>query len=98
MKLFMLRQGVFSFGLLLTVAAFSWWGICDATHHHLVSRTVHWTPLAVAKVGPNSIMKCILVTAYLCQDALYYMNLAPDPPYVTHFPCVLSIEYITMNA
>jgi hypothetical protein len=78
----------------LTVAAFSWWCICDATHH-LVSWTVHWAPLAGAKVGPSSIMKCILVTAYLCQDALYNMNHAPDPPYVTHFPCVFCTEYIT---
>ena len=76
------------------VAAFSWWCICDATHH-LVSRTVHWAPLAGAKVVPNSIMKCILVTAYLCQDALYNMNHIPDLPYVTHFLCVLSTEYIT---
>lgn len=85
-----LWKGVFPF----TVAAFSWWCICDATHH-LVSWTVHWAPLAGAKVGPNSIMKCILVTAYLCQDASYNMNNVSDPPCVTHFPCVLSTEYIT---
>ena len=93
-KLFVLWKGVFPFALLLTVFAFSWWCICDATHH-LVSGKVHWTPLADAKVGPNSIMECILVTAYLCQDALYNMNHAPDPPYVTYFPCILSTEYIT---
>lgn len=78
----------------LTVAAFSWWCICDATHH-LVSWRVHWAPLAGAKVGSNRIMKCILVTAYLCQDALYNMNHAPDPPYVTYCQCVLSTDYVT---